>query len=129
VLKSLEQLFNYISSVKSEYSKLVNLYSRCTSSADCRKLSEDCIKTLDQLNERIEANVFPYYEGYSLVLSQNVRVTFETYYDEVTQIYSKYSQPELGTTILSRIQSDFSKSTIKVISSMYSFSKQYCPMK
>jgi hypothetical protein len=127
VLKSLEQLFVYISSVKKDYSELVSHYYVKTDSQECRTLVENCLKELDKLNEKTEAYVFPYYEGFSIELSAQLRKEFEIYYDEVTTVYSKYAQPQLGTTILARNQKSFGESTSKIISSMYELSKNYCP--
>lgn len=127
VLRSLSELFKFVAAVKAKYCELVNKYTITEDEGTCRKSSEACIATFDDLHESNENNVLPYFDGFSSDLGKNLRSLFETYYDNVTEIISKYSQPKLNSLALSRLSNNFGKETGIVIKEMYDLSKKYCP--
>lgn len=127
VLHSLEQLFIFITDIKTQFSEVIVSYNQLNESSKCRKLSEQSIAKLDSLKDKNEASIFPYYDGFSAELASELRKIIEQYYDTVTTILSKYSQPGLSPSSLLQLQNNFSFATKEAISKIYILSKKYCP--
>ena len=127
LLKSLKEYFDIIGNINSKYSNLVNEYTRTSDIEKCRELSECAIKDLDNIYEKCENEVSPYIIGFSENVGNEIRKLFEKYYDNITNIFSAYSQPSLNQTKLLKLNSSFSENKNKLISSLYTIIKGYCP--
>jgi hypothetical protein len=127
LLKALRDYFSFIGVVNTQYSDLVNEYTKTGSKDSCRKLTEKAITALDNLNEKSQNEISPYLFGFSLNIGEKINNEFEHYYDDVTNIFSKYSQPDINHTKLSSIQRNFSEKTKNIVSIIYKVVKENCP--
>jgi formyltetrahydrofolate synthetase len=127
MLKALRDYFSFIGVINTQYSDLVNEYTKTGDKDNCRELTEKAITALDNLNEKIQNEISPYLFGFSLNIGEKINNIFEDYYDAVTNIFSKYSQPDMNHTKLSSIQRDFSKETKDIVSMIYKVVKENCP--
>jgi hypothetical protein len=127
LLKALRDYFSFIGIVNTQYSDLVNKYTKTGNGDDCRKLTENAINSLDNLNEKIQNETSPYLFGFSSNIGEKINKEFENYYDEITDIFSKYSQPDINHTKLSSIEQNFSIKTKNIISIIYKMVKENCP--
>jgi hypothetical protein len=127
LLKALKDYFFCIEFINTQYSNLVNGYTRTDDESKCRQLAEKAIASLDALNEKVQNETSPYLFGFSLNLGEKINSIFENYYDEVTKLFSKYSQPDMYQIKLSSIQRNFFEQTKKFVSIIYEVVKKNCP--
>jgi ribosomal protein S13 len=127
LIQSLKRYFSYIGVINKNYSDLINEYTKTDDKDKCRNLSETTIAKLDKIYEETENELMPYLNGFSLDAGERIHKESEVYYDEITKIFSEYSQSNLNQTKQTKLQNDFSRKSKNFISNIYKAVKENCP--
>ena len=127
LLESLKGFFYTIGIINKSHSNLLVEYNKTRDIDRCRELSESAIKDLDILYEKCENELSPYIISFSQTIGDEIHKIFEEYYDAITDIFSKYSQPSINPTKQRNIQHTYSEITKKFITTLYALIKENCP--
>jgi len=127
LLQSLKDFFYTIGLINRSHSNLINEYNKSKDKNKCRELSESAIKDLDILYEKCENELSPYIISFSQTTGDQIHKIFEKYYDAITDIFSKYSQPSINHAKQMNLQHTYSEKTTKFITTLYALIKENCP--
>ncbi|MDR2407029.1 MAG: hypothetical protein LBE13_02795 [Bacteroidales bacterium] len=76
---------------------LQNEYTKTNDTEKCRKITDEAISKLDIIYEKNENELSPYLQGFNIDAYNKVHKLIEKYYDNITNVFSHYSEPELNS--------------------------------
>lgn len=127
LLKSLKDFFLLVAEINKIHTILQNEYTKTNDTEKCRKITDEAISKLDIIYEKNENELSPYLQGFNIDAYNKVHKLIEKYYDNITNVFSHYSEPELNSKRQSLLDKQYIDSNQETIRYIFDTIKTFCP--
>lgn len=94
---------------------------------DVRRIVEQHIEDLEKINESIGLSKLPLVKGYSTDLGLTIETLMEDFYDQSTNIFSKFNRLAVSPEFERKMGNCFAHLETQYIKNLFDSIKRYCP--
>jgi|GEM_PF-7110277 hypothetical protein len=128
VLSSLSSLTSFASNLKIQFDSLRSKSrTKQGTKADIRKIVEAHISEIDKQLSAFNYNILPIIKGYSIELSGKIEKFAEEFYDQTTDVFSKFDRKDITSESEQRLIQKFSGEMTKFITNAFQNVRQHRP--